>query len=147
MLPRWHILFGAIFAGIVWLMVPQIGLLNIGLIFFSFIFIDFDHYAASIINSRKMIGLRESFEYHRKQEIASQIERKKGIRKKSDFHLFHTVEFHILIGIIGIFWNPAFYIFIGMIFHSLLDLISLIYGDNTYAREYFLFNWIRKKVF
>jgi hypothetical protein len=33
-----------------------------------------------------------------------------------------------------------------MFFHSAVDLISLAYEDGLYRREYFLTNWIRKKL-
>lgn len=145
MLPRWHIFLGAIFTISLYFLFPQTNLLNLLLIFLASFLIDFDHYVASVIKTRRL-SLTHSFDYHRKalkQEIA---EKKKGIRKRGDFHFFHTVEFHLLLGVIGIFFSPIFYIFIGMVFHSLLDLLSLAYTDRIYRREYFLFNWLYNKI-
>ncbi|HVY01484.1 MAG TPA: hypothetical protein VHA12_01835 [Candidatus Nanoarchaeia archaeon] len=72
---------------------------------------------------------------------------KKGIKKVGDFYLFHTLEFHLFVAVLGIFFIPFFYIFIGMTFHSLLDLYDLIKRNQMYAREYFLLNWIRRALF
>jgi len=124
-LPRWHILLGGMFSLILWIAVPQISLTNLALVFLSSFLIDFDHYLASLIKTKK-IRLKHSFEYHKDIGIQQQKDLKKGIKRKGDFHLFHTLEFHILIALLSIFFSPFLYIFIGMLFHSILDIISLI---------------------
>ena len=144
MLPKWHILLGAIFTFIIWISSPEISLLYLSLIFFSSFLMDFDHYAVSVLKTGN-ISLFDSFDYHKKQTEIEDKEIKKGIRKKGDFHLFHTIEFHILIGLLMFLWTGFFYVFIGMIFHSMLDLISLIYAGKMHRREYFLLNWMRFK--
>jgi hypothetical protein len=73
-------------------------------------------------------------------------EKGRGIFKKGDFHIFHTFEFHALVLAIGLIFNPFLYIFIGMLFHSLLDLADLTVKDEVYRREFFLTNWVRKKI-
>lgn len=145
MLPRWHIFFGAIFTLVVWYFVPKINYIYIALLFLSSFLIDFDHYVAGFLKTRKL-SLRESFKYHNKLMEKEKAENKKGIRVRGDFHLFHTVEFHALIGLLGLLWAGFFYIFVGMIFHSLIDVISLLRGDRFYRREFFFFNWLRKRI-
>jgi hypothetical protein len=144
MYPRYHILLGAIFTALIWIVAPEISQLYLLLIFLSSFLIDFDHYVASVIKTKKY-GLKDSFEYHRLVNLKTTRELKEGIRKKSDFHLFHTIEFHALIGLFGIFWSGFFYIFVGMIFHSLLDVIDLLRYKAFHRREYFFFNWWRKR--
>ena len=141
MLPRWHILYGAIFSLIIWLAVPNLNPLYIVLTFLASVFIDFDHYMCSVCKTKK-ISLFHSFRYHEKLQKREFEDRAQGIRAKSDFHIFHTIEFHILIGILSFFWIGFFYIFIGMVFHSLLDIISLLYDDFMYVREFFLVRWL-----
>jgi hypothetical protein len=143
MIPRWHILYGFIFTILIWIIAPSISLINLSLIFLSSFLIDFDHYICSFIKSGH-ISLRKSFDYHKKKGIEQQNEKKKGIRRKGDFHLFHTIEFHLLVALLGIFFTPFLYIFIGMTFHSLLDVYDLRKKDFMYRREYFLTNWLRK---
>lgn len=145
MLPRWHIVWGAVFTLLIWIVNPETPYVYLGLLFLASFLIDFDHYLSSVIKTGK-IGLIHSLEYHRKMQITEEKERKKGIREKGDFHLFHTVEFLALVGFLGLAWTGFFYIFVGMMFHSLLDVIWLLKNDFFYRREYFFFNWIGKKI-
>ncbi|MBX4212086.1 hypothetical protein KW787_01340 [Candidatus Pacearchaeota archaeon] len=145
MLPRTHIILGALLVILMWIINPQIHWYYLAITFIASFLIDFDHYAASVIKTGK-ISIPRSFEYHKNLGKAKEEERKKGIRTRGDFHLFHTVEFHALIGIIGIFFTPLFYVFIGMMFHSMLDVFSLLHRDVVYQREYFFFNWLRKRI-
>ena len=145
MLPKTHIIFGALFTGVVFLFVRDINYYYLGLIFLSSFLIDFDHYVASVLKTRE-ISLRKSLRYHDELMKTEIKEKKKGIRRRGDFHLFHTVEFHALIGLLGLIWIGFFYIFIGMIFHSLLDVFSLTQRGILYRREYFLTNWVAKMI-
>ncbi len=144
MLPRWHILFGTIFSLLVWLTSPQINPLYIFLIFFSSILIDFDHYLCSALKTKKL-GIFHSFEYHKEMGEIQRKEKDKGIRRRGDFHIFHTVEFHILVGLLSFIWLGFFYVFLGMIFHSLLDIYSFLYEGFIYRREFFLTAWLWKR--
>ncbi|MBI2632175.1 hypothetical protein HYW75_04175 [Candidatus Pacearchaeota archaeon] len=145
MLPRWHILFGALFTFIIWLYAPETAILNLGLIFFASFIIDLDHYICGAMRTHSF-HFGKIFYYHNEMGIKQHKEREKGIRKRGDFHFFHTIEFHILIAILSFFSISFFYFFIGMAFHSLLDLFWLLRHDFLYRREYFFFNWLRKRV-
>ena len=145
MYPRWHFISGLAFTLLIWIISPQINPIYLILVFFASFFIDFDHYAASVIKTKKL-SLKDSFEYHEQQNIKEKKEIAKGIKKKSDFHLFHTIEFHLLIGLLGILWVGFFYIFIGMLFHSTLDVFSMLNEGSFHRREYFFFNWLSKKI-
>ncbi len=144
MLPKWHILFGAVLAIFIWIAAPQTSLIYIALFFLSSFLIDFDHYICAFINTGKL-GLSEAYEYHKKLEAENRGRVKKGIKEKGDFHIFHTIEFHILIGVLGLFWTSFFYIFLGMMFHSLTDIYSLVYSKEMYRREFFFVSWLYKK--
>jgi len=145
MLPRWHIVLGAIFTFLLWLALPSTPIIFLVLVFLSSVLIDFDHYAAAVHKTKKL-SLQKALIYHEEEEIKARKEIEKGIRKKSDFHLFHTIEFHFLIGILSLLWIGFFYIFLGMVFHSLVDLIDLISKKVIHRREFFLFNWVRKNL-
>ncbi len=145
MLPKWHILFGVILSVLIWIAVPKINLFHLLLLFFSSFLIDFDHYMCAIINTRKF-RLSEAYEYHKEMDKLEEKRRKEGIKQRGDFHLFHTIEFHVLVGILSIFWIGFFYIFLGMMFHSLTDLYSLLYSSQMYKREFFLTNWLRQRI-
>jgi len=146
MLPRWHILFGVVFSALVWLIFPETAWHNIALIFFGAVFIDFDHYMCAVYKTGKL-SLSDAFEYHKSMQRREEIQKKKGIFKKGNFHIFHTIEFHIIVLALGLLYLPFLFIFIGMVFHSLLDLADLTYRKEMYRREFFLVNWVRRKCF
>lgn len=143
MLPRWHILFGAIFTALVWFFTGM-SFVYLGLIFLASFLIDFDHYANAALKN-KHPSLSKAFDYHREKRQEELSDLAKGIRRKGDFHIFHTMEFHALVGFLGLLWIGFFYIFIGMLFHSLLDVSSLLFTGVFHRREFFFFNWVRKK--
>ncbi len=144
MLPKWHILIGFIFTFIIWIFAPGLHWIYLALIFLSSFLIDFDHYMCAVGDTGSF-NLFKAGKYYKIIEIKEKEERSKGIRRRGNFHLFHTVEFHVLIGLLGILWLPLFYVFIGMVFHSLIDLFDLLKSDRLYRREYFFFNWLKDK--
>ncbi len=146
MLPKFHILYGAIFTLVIWFFAPSISYFYLSLIFLSSFLIDFDHYIAGAIKI-KSINFSKVVKYSYNLMYKQMADSKKGIKKVGDFYLFHTLEFHLFVAVLGIFFIPFFYIFIGMTFHSLLDLYDLIKRNQMYAREYFLLNWIRRALF
>jgi hypothetical protein len=145
MLPKQHIFYGAFFTAVFWIIFPKTEFIYLALIFFSSFLVDIDHYLCAVFDTKK-ISLRNALDYYKQIILRTTQERKNGIRKKGNFHLFHTIEFHILIGILGIFWQPFIYIFIGMVFHSFLDIFDMINRDYLYHREFFFFNWLKKKL-
>jgi len=145
MFPRWHVLFGALAAIILLFVYPEAGYFNIILFFLASFLIDFDHYVSAVMNSGHF-NLKKIYRYYKIEGEKAQKERAKGIRKKADFHLFHTIEFLAVVGIIGIYFEPFLYIFFGMIFHSLLDVYSMVRDGYLYRREYFFTRWLIKKI-
>ena len=145
MLPRYHVLYGAIFTLLFWIIVPEVPLIYLAVLFLSSFLIDFDHYVVASYRNNHA-SLNKALKYHDKDKIIADKEYKRGIKRRGDFHLFHTIEFHFLIGFIGMFYALFFYIFIGMVFHSLLDVFDMLKSRRLYRREYFFFNWLRKKV-
>jgi len=129
MLPKWHILFGFVFAYVIYWF-TSINIFEASLIFLSSVLIDFDHYMWYVIK-RKDRNLKNAYIYLKKH---------RNIVKP--LMLFHTIEFHIFIGLLSFIWVGFFYIFIGMGFHSVFDLIELIYEKRIYTREFFFFRYL-----
>jgi len=143
MLPRWHIILGFIFCIIFKIISPDTEYLSLFLIWFASVFIDFDHYLSAGFKHKKwnpIEAINHNIDY-REQMI--ELKKEKDSCEKGDFHIFHTLESHIIIGIIGIFFTPFFFIFIGMTLHSILDLIWMVRHDVLNSREFFLINKLR----
>ena len=142
MRPWWHVLIGMVFTLVVWLVAPDVGFLNLGLIFLASFLIDFDHYIVAA-NRTKSFSLFRALHYFRvycereKRDIA------KGIKKKGHFMVFHTFEFHIIVLLLGLFiWKGFLFVFIGMAFHSILDIIYMVYYNEMHRREFWFVNWV-----
>ncbi len=144
MLPRWHILWGAVFVALVKILIPNTPNYSLALIFFSTVFIDFDHYLASISKTNSL-SLKKSLQYYREHIKFEKKQQEKGIKEKGHFFLFHTLEFHFVIAVIGLYFKPFVFILIGMILHSILDLISMANRRLIYRREFLLTKWIMEQ--
>ena len=147
MLPRWHFLWGLIFAVIFKILVPQTDYVYLFLIWFASVFIDFDHFLTAGIQTQRWSlrhALRHNYEERQK---AITLKRERGVCEKGNLHIFHTVECHLIVGLLGIAFAPIFFIFIGMVFHSILDIIWMVRHDLIESREFFLFNKIRSVFF
>ncbi len=144
MLPRWHIILGFILSLVLGLLFPQISLLNLLAVFLSSFLIDFDHYLCAVRKTGKL-SLIDALEYYRVLGRKRREMHNQGIRKKGHFHIFHTLEFHLLILIGALFWPFLWFVLLGMVFHSLLDIIYLVTHDAVYAREFFFFRWLLRR--
>ena len=143
MLPRWHITLGLVFTVIFKLISPETSYVSLFLIWFASVFIDFDHYLSAGLKHGKwnpIDALNHGYKM-REQKIIQKSDI--GVCEKGDFHLFHTVESHLIVGILAFFISPFYFIFIGMIFHSLLDLIWMVKYDVLEYREFFITNKFR----
>lgn len=146
MLPHWHVISGAAFTALVWVFAPTTPLVYLALVFFSSFLIDIDHYITAVMDT-KTLSMREAFKHYEKLTEIDNKNIQKGIYKQGDFHIFHTVEFHLFIFLLGLVFVPFMYILLGMIFHSLLDFIVMVKIDKVYVREFFLMRWLKRTLF
>ncbi len=144
MLPRWHIVFGAIFTLVIWLFNQDMNALYLSVLFFSTFLMDIDHFAIHV-RENKNFSLLKSFAFFKELQKQEFEENKKGIKKKGHFFPLHTIEFHILIALLSLIWQGFFFIFIGMMLHSLLDVAWMLKEDRFYRREFFFVNWVRNR--
>jgi hypothetical protein len=130
MLPKYHLILGIIFSLLLyWLL--SLTIFQTLLIFSASFFIDLDHYLW-YVNRKKDISLKNAYKYLKKISM-------KG--KKPIMMLFHTIEFHIFIGLLGFIWIGFSYILIGMIFHSFSDLLYFGKKNMLYIREFSLIRY------
>jgi hypothetical protein len=138
MLPKWHILLGAIFAGVLLELFPKIGWGGALVIFLSSVFIDMDHYSWYVVKKRDW-NLKKSYIWH--------IELTKRGDKIIFLHVLHTIEVLILLGIFSYYSLWIFYVFLGFVFHSVFDFAEMAIKRELWCREFFFINWLRKLFF
>ncbi len=140
MFVKFHILLGAIFSFLVWLIFPSIEFSGFLIIFLSSVLIDFDHYLLYLFEKRDF-NLKKAYWYCRflgdKNNLLP-----KNIAKKvyTPLCFFHGIEFILLLSILGIYFKTAVFILIGCIFHMSMDHLlsssqALVFPDKNAYRH------------
>lgn len=122
MLPKWHILLGAIFSLILYLFTPFTSF-DILIIFLSAVLIDIDHYIGYIIQHKKANPFHSVKWLYKASEHLRKIDKKTRQKYKSLIMFFHSLEFLIILLIATKFSTIAFLILTGFSFHIAIDLI------------------------
>lgn len=138
MLPKKHALLGIIFSILIYF-IFKITYFEAFLIFFASVFIDFDHYIWYIIK-KKDFSLKKNYNLLKFLEKPP----------RPIMVVFHTIEFILLVFVLSFFFNFLFFILIGMIFHSILDVIDMQYKGILNLREFSLIRYLvrdKKKYF
>ncbi len=136
MLPKYHILYGAIFSLLIFIIYPKIGI-GAALIFLSSVLIDVDHYFVYVFRKRDL-SLRRANSYFLTSRPLIKKYLKQGKNPKAPLMIFHTMEFLFLILILA-FYNSFFLLLLsGFLFHSLLDMVDIYLDFNTLSPRYFL---------
>jgi len=132
MLPKAHIILGLIFSVLLFFL--HITILEASLIFLSSVLIDVDHYLF-IIKRKKIWNLKKAFYWH------------KNLPKdhKPMMHIFHSIEFLILILILSFFIKIFLFILIGLLFHSVFDIFDLLYNKRYNVREFSMIRYLLSK--
>lgn len=138
MLPKGHILLGLLFCFIMHILFPEINLFILSIIFASSVLIDFDHYLAYFL-IKKDFSLKKAYKYF----INLKYLFTKNKKMKLPLCLFHTIEFLFVLAFLSLFSKLIFYIFIGFLFHSIVDFIYLIHENLLFMRQFSLIAWIK----
>jgi len=124
MLPSKHFIFGLIFAGFLYFIFPQIGLMGFSIIIFSTFLIDVDHYLYYVFK-KKNFNLKNAYKWfiEHKKELLS-LPWKQRNKFKTGFCFLHGIEVLFILLILWIFVSKYFlFVFVGFAFHLLLDSI------------------------
>ena len=127
MYPKYHILFGFLFALILFIFCPKINLFFAIIIFLSSFFVDIDHYLfrAWKLNQKNIFKAYISNLSEKKAHNNSYKENRKN--KIPGFYIFHGFEIIIILFLLGFSIHKLFYfIALGILFHLCLDYIEMI---------------------
>jgi hypothetical protein len=132
MLPKYHALFGFIFASILLFIFPKIGILGFVTIWLASFLIDVDHYLFYAI-TKKDWSLKNAHKWfvdeNKKFMKLSYWDRLKNTAQIPC--ILHGIEAIIILLVLSLLSNTFLYIAIGFIFHQSLDFIFLIYYGFT----------------
>jgi hypothetical protein len=128
-----HIMLGAIFSLLVYL-VFKITLFNCILIFLASVLIDVDHYTF-YARRKKDFSLKNAYHWWTKEFPK---------KHKPILNVLHTAEFHTLVLALSFYFSSFIFIFIGLLFHSILDIIYLLYYDVLGCREFSLIRYLMR---
>lgn len=132
---RDHVILGGIAAAGLF---PWIGRHAI-IFWLASVFIDIDHYIDYVYyNGFRNYSIKNMFKFH--DLLATWWKRPEFLA----IQIFHLIEVQMLIGIIGLWLNSQIFImiFMGMIFHIILDTIYLYSFRVIYIRVYSLIEYI-----
>ncbi|MBS3155195.1 hypothetical protein J4404_01715 [Candidatus Woesearchaeota archaeon] len=119
---------------------PYIGLVNTIFLFLGGWAFDIDHYFYCIVK-HKSFSLKKCYEFHHPWS-----------KEKDLLHIFHTIEFYLLVLIIGLFVEPVLYLFFGLIYHISFDFMQIgylryykkDYEKTSNCRAHSLIMWLRR---
>lgn len=124
MLPKNHLLFGIIFALVLLVIFPQIGIIGFSLVALSSVLIDVDHYLFYVYK-KKNLSIKKAFQWNldtgKKFFLLPESKRKEvyGV-----FCFLHGIEVLALLFFLSLFFGPFIFIFLGFTFHMFFDVLS-----------------------
>jgi hypothetical protein len=102
---------------------PFIGA-GVALIFVGGLIVDADHYIAFAAKFRTL-DPKKCYKFYME----------KYSKNESYLFIFHTLEFQMLVLILGVFYRPLLFLLAGMLFHIFLDVV----GESRFRKK-----WKRK---
>jgi hypothetical protein len=139
MYPLQHFIFGTIFSLALLLVFPQIGLMGFFLILCSSVLIDIDHYLY-YAHKKKNYNLKNAYTWFLKSgEKFSSYSFKERDKFYCAFCFLHGIEFLLILFIFSFFSKYFLFIFIGVSFHLILDLVY----QTTYMNRIDKFSILR----
>lgn len=141
-----HISLGIIFCLFLLILFPEINTLNLVILFLSSVLIDVDHYLYFAFKN-KSISLKNAYFWFIdfRAHLEKFKKKNKGKNIKAPFCIFHTIEFHVLILLLSLFFPILLYVLSGILFHSLVDIVDLVSRKSLYLREYSLILFFKRR--
>ena len=146
MQPLKHLILGIVFVTILFLIFPEISLIQLGIIIAASVLIDVDHYFYYVYKKKKLNPFKAYRWYvgNRKKCCTISKEQKGKIHFGTFF--LHGIEILIILLLLGFFVSDIFYfILLGVTFHLLSDLSIEIVYDNRYNKVSVIYAFLKSK--
>ena len=145
MLPKTHIILGLIFSAIIWGLFPEIGFLGFMIIFLSSVLIDFEHYVYYSIKSGSLSLRKHYWKAIERTKKWHKLKYEEKLQYQIQPMPMHGIEFVIILVVLSFIHRVFFYVLVGIAFHMILDIISLIYYKNPLFKLSQIYNYITNK--
>jgi hypothetical protein len=126
MLPKYHVFLGFMFSLFIYF-IFDVNIFQASIIFLSSFLIDVDHYLFYIFKKRDINPMRAYTSLVKNRASLIKLSHRKRLEYKKGIYLFHGFEFWTLILLFSLFINWFCFVFIGIMFHMILDFIEIIY--------------------
>jgi len=147
MLPKTHTLLGLIFSLLTFLIFPEIGSQGFLIIWAASVLIDVDHYIYYVF-VKKDFSLIRAYKWCKLMtDEMIKTPHKERIKLKDNLvFIFHGIESLVIFGILSFYHQIFLYIWIGFLFHHLLDLISILSLNIKMKGHFgsFIYNFITR---
>lgn len=131
MYPKDHILYSTIFCIV---LIPIFGFWDSLIVFLAAIFIDTDHYIRYVFITKDW-SIKNSIKYYYD----------KTKKRYHELYILHTLEFWLLLLLLG-FYSPVFtFILLGVLYHMVLDFIDMFQKKYYEIRIYSVVLWLIDK--
>lgn len=146
MLPKTHIIIGALFSIALWLIFPAINWYGTLTIFLASFLIDFDHYLYYVKNKRTL-NLREAYKWFvDKREKLLRLTSQERAKYKKVIMIFHGIECWIILLLLLFVHKIFMLILVGILIHMILDFIEIYQiKDPFYQKTSQIYTYIKNK--
>lgn len=146
MFPSQHFLIGAVFAILLYLAFPSIGVYGVLIILASTVLIDIDHYLYYVYE-KGSLNLFKAYRWFRvKHSYWLTLSREERNKHKGIIYFLHGIETQVIWLLLGIFVNKIFlYILIGFLFHLFLDLVDARRFHDRIDKLSVIYDWLKFK--
>jgi hypothetical protein len=143
MLPKYHILFGFIFAVILYFIFPNISFLGIVIIFLSSFLIDVDHILYYFFRKGNLNPFKAYRWYIDRAKKICKLPRQQKKNFYSGLYIFHGVEVLIFLFLLSHYFPILFFVFLGFSLHFIIDFFHEIYDKATVDKSSLIWNYYR----
>ena len=146
MRPITHLILGIVLAAVLFVILPEISLIQLGIIVASSVLIDIDHYSYYIYKKKKINPIKAYKWYTANIKKCCSMPKEQKGKVHFGTCFLHGIEILILLFILGFFVSNIFYfILIGFTFHLLLDLSVEIIYYNIYNKISIIYAFLKSR--
>ena len=145
MLPKYHILVGAIISVLLYLL-SNLTPFQASIIFLASLLIDIDHYLFYVFRKKDINPVKSVRFFYKRRMWLSSLSLSERRKYRNPLMIFHGFEFLVFIGILSFFNILFFWVLLGAIIHLILDLAESAYlGYPLYLRLSQIYTYFKEK--